>query len=111
MGGYVLSLGDVSLGSRRYLPESHNGKRILVPQHGERRFLVDNSQLGADVCEIAFRKSRDLQDRDELNGVAFGETVTGDLLDGWLEVDLGQLVTEFSSSSRASKHTLDPVHV
>lgn len=74
----------------RYLPMAVNGVEVLTPKDAT-EFIVDNRQLQSNAAGLAYRFSRNLEDKDlregPVGGPPFGTIVLGvDMGDGWVKV-------------------------
>lgn len=74
----------------RYLPEFLEGRRVLVPLGYRGAYLVDNSQARQDTHGLHYRSSPNIADRDfdELRFAPWGRSVTGELWNGWLRIQV-----------------------
>ena len=70
----------------RYLPEFINGERVLTPQTEANVYKNTNP----DGRGVAYRRSPDMNDRDNERSVQMNEIVKGELSNGWLKVELNE---------------------
>lgn len=86
----MVNMSDASA-AVRYVPECVDGVRILSALKEPCTYLLDNSQLKSSADGVAYRKSQDMNDRDMHNMVAYGDSIRGVLINGWLRVEVKDL--------------------
>lgn len=73
-----------------FLPEFINGEKIIFGTDEPGTFLLRNT-IGAEKGTfLTYRRSKQLENRDNIRGVLWDTTVQGDLGNGWLTVKVNQ---------------------
>eukprot|EP00929_Paragymnodinium_shiwhaense_P060376 TRINITY_DN30159_c0_g1_i7.p1 TRINITY_DN30159_c0_g1~~TRINITY_DN30159_c0_g1_i7.p1 ORF type:complete len:1359 (-),score=475.51 TRINITY_DN30159_c0_g1_i7:140-4216(-) len=81
-------LAEIDVLLSKYLGRERELYEAILRKYARKPYLVDNSQLKANTNSLAYRLSKNMDDRDPSGAAAsFGSTIMGIESDGWLEVD------------------------